>query len=87
MFLANPGRFCGRGAALWCRNPLFSSNNITLGHLLKIERLVTNVTAVGSPDRAEPAILGVILIERVVREPLCDVGTSASALITLLRVI
>ena len=25
-------------------------------------RLVTEVTAVGSPDRAEPAVLGVILV-------------------------
>ena len=44
------------------------------------------VTAVGSPDRAERAILGVILAGRVfvsiqdiflVGEPLCDVVTSS----------
>ena len=28
---------------------------------MKIERLVPNVTAVGSPDRVERAIIGVIL--------------------------
>ena len=48
--------------------------------------LVANVTAVGSPDRAEHAILGTILAVRcfgfglvkavfVVGEPLRDVGT------------
>ena len=51
---------------------------------MKIEWLVTNVTAVGSPDRAEHAILGVILAGQlfvplqdtfVVWEPLCDVGS------------
>ena len=48
--------------------------------------LVTDVTVVGSPGRAEHAILGVILAGRlfclnqdifVVAEPPCDVGTSA----------
>ena len=27
VILANPDHFCGRGATLWCRNPLLSSNN------------------------------------------------------------
>ena len=45
-FLANSGGFCGQGATLWCRNPLLSSNKFTKGHLMKIEWLVTNVTAV-----------------------------------------
>ena len=49
---------------------------------MKIEWLVTNVTAVRTPDRAERAILGVILAGLcfwsiqavfVVGEPLCDV--------------
>ena len=31
---------------------------------MKIESLVTDVTAVGSPDRAKRAILGVILARR-----------------------
>ena len=31
---------------------------------MKIKWLVANVTAVGSPDRAERAILGLILAER-----------------------
>ena len=38
-----------------------SSNNVTLGHLVKIEWLVVDVTAVGSLDRAERAILGLIV--------------------------
>ena len=50
---------------------------------MKIELLVTDVIAVGSPDRAEHAVLGVILAGLfwpiqtvfVVRERLCDVGT------------
>ena len=41
-------------------NLLLSSNNITKGHLVKIEWLVSNVTAVVSRDRAERAILGMI---------------------------
>ena len=51
---------------------------------MKIEWLVTDVTAVRSPDRAERAILRATLAGRlflliqavfVVGEPLCDVGT------------
>ena len=51
---------------------------------MKIEWLVTDVTAVGSPDRTEHAILRVILAGRfflpsqavfVSGEPLCDAGT------------
>ena len=42
-----------------------SSNNLTPGHLMKIEWLVTNVTAIRSPGRAERAVLGVILAGRV----------------------
>ena len=48
---------------------------------MKKEWLITNVTAVGSPDRAEYDIFGVILgnfrpIQAAfeVGEPLCDVG-------------
>ena len=51
--LANSGLFCGWGATLWCGNHLLSPNNFTLGHLLKIEWLVTDVTAVRSTDRAK----------------------------------
>ena len=63
---------------------------------MKIKSLVSDVTAVRSPDRAERAILEVILAGRfflpvqavfVVREPLCGVGTPSCALINLLRVI
>ena len=61
VFLANSGHFCGQGATLWAMNPLLSSNNFTLGHLTKIEWLITNVTAIGSPGWAKRAILGVIL--------------------------
>ena len=51
---------------------------------MKIEMLVTDVTAVRFPDRARRAILGTILAGRffltiqavfVVGEPLCGVGT------------
>ena len=49
---------------------------------MEIEWLVTDVTAVGSPDRAERAILGLLLVVFwsiqavfVVEEPLYDVGT------------
>ena len=53
---------------------------------MKIEWLVTYVTAVCAPGRAKRAILGVILAGRgfssiqdmfVVREPFCDIGTSS----------
>ena len=51
---------------------------------MKIEWFVIYVTPVGSPDRAERAILGVILevfwpIQAVfvVGEPLCDVGSAS----------
>ena len=62
-----------------------SSNKFTQGHLVKIEWLVNDLTAVGSPGRTEHAILGMILAKRylpiqdifVVAEPLCDVGTSS----------
>ena len=48
-----------------CRNLLLSPNNFIQGHLVKIKWFVANVTAVGSPDRAEHAILGVILTGHV----------------------
>ena len=41
-----------------------SSNNFTWGHLEKIEWLVADVTAVGSLERAERAILGLIVAGR-----------------------
>ena len=58
------------------------SNNFTSGHLLKIEWLVTDVTAVGSPDRAECDILGMTLgvLSQLVQAaflvggPFCDLG-------------
>ena len=36
---------CGRGATLWCRNPLLSSNTFTYG-CMKIEKLVTNAPVI-----------------------------------------
>ena len=86
--LVNPDHFCGRGATMWCRTPLLSSNyNFTQGRLMKLEWLVTDVTAIVSPDRAEPAILGVVLARCVFDqfrpylhsyvEPFCDVGTTS----------
>ena len=59
--LANSGRFRGRGATLCCRNPLLSPNNFTYVHLTIVQGLVTDFTSVQSPDRAESAVLGVIL--------------------------
>ena len=60
-FLNNAGHICGWGATLWCRNLLLSSNNFTWGHLVRMEWLVADVTAVGCLDRAERAILEVIV--------------------------
>ena len=64
-----------------------SSNNFTWGHLMKIEWLVTDVTAVGSPAKTECAILvggdlgwvcfWPIPAVFVVAELLCDVRTSS----------
>ena len=64
MFLSDPGHICGQGATLWCRNPLLSSKNFTRGHLMEIEWLLTDLTAFGSLDTAEHAILGMILARR-----------------------
>ena len=63
--LAYPGDVCGRGAILWHRNPLLSSNNFAQGNSMKIERLVNDITAIGSPGRAGGAIYGLILAGRV----------------------
>ena len=63
-FSTNSGCISGRGATLWCRNPLLSSNIITQSHLMKIKSLLTDITAVGFPEIAERAILGVILAWR-----------------------
>ena len=52
------------GATLWCRKPILSPNKLTYGDLMEIKGFVVNVTAVGSPDRAEHPILGVILAVR-----------------------
>ena len=63
---------------------------------MKMKWLVADVTTVGPPDRAERAILGVILAEQffspiravyVIKEPLCDVASPFRALIRVLRVI
>ena len=61
-FLANSGHFHDRGATLWCRNQFMSPNTFLRAIHQYLERLVTNVTAVGSADRAKRAILGVILV-------------------------
>ena len=57
--------FLWSGSLLWCRNPILSSNYFTYGHLMKIEWLVTNITAVEPPGRAKRAILGVISAGRI----------------------
>ena len=63
---------------------------------MKIKWLIADVTAAGSPDRAEYAILGVISAGQlfwpiqaifVVGEPLCRVGTPSWAVICLVRVV
>ena len=79
--MVNSGHFCGREATFRCKNFLFSPNDFTDGHVLKIDWLVTNVTPVGCPDRGERAKLGMIMrvfwsiqATFVVGEPLCDVG-------------
>ena len=60
-----------------------SSNKFALGHSMKMEWLIANATAVGSPDRAGRAILGVFVVGRVfgqsrsffvVGELICGVG-------------
>ena len=63
-FFANSGYFCDRRGMFRYRNPLLSNNNFTQRHLMKTGWLVTDVKAVGSPDRAERAILGMILAWR-----------------------
>ena len=89
VFLTNSGHIFGRWAILWCRNLLLSPTNLTQGNLLKIEWLITNVTAVECPDRAERAILGLIFVRfflpiqalLLVREQLYRVGTPSWTLI------
>ena len=81
-FFANSGRFCNRGVTLWCRNPLLSPNKIAWGHLMKMEWLMTHVTAVRTPDRAECAIFRWFWLSVfwsfqavfVIRGALCDVS-------------
>ena len=73
---------CGLKATVWCTNPLLSPNKLSCGRFLEIEGLIADVTAIGSPDRAKRAILGVMLVHCflpiqavfVVGEPLCCVG-------------
>ena len=71
---------------MWCRNPLLSADNFTQGPLMKMKWLVTDAPAIGTPGRAERAVLGVhfgwvwfwrIQDIFVVGESLCDVGTSS----------
>ena len=50
--------------AVGCRKPLLSSNKFTQGHSMKLKRLVADVTAVRFPDRAQHAIIWVILARR-----------------------
>ena len=59
--LAYVSCFCGGGATLGCSNPLLCPNTCTMGHLLKSECLVVDVTPVRSPARADRDIFGVFL--------------------------
>ena len=54
-----------------------SPDDFTQDHLMKIEWLVTDVTAVGDPDRAKRAILGVILVGHFLANPgrICGQGS------------
>ena len=45
--------FCGHGATLRSWNQLLSPKNLIYGHLMKMNRLITKVTADASPVRAE----------------------------------
>ena len=70
-------------------------NNVSQGHLLKIEWLVANVTPVGSPARAEHDVLGLLLLDVgwpiqaifLVEKSLCDIAIPSWVLVSLLRVI
>ena len=46
-----------------------SPDNFTFGPVVKIKWLVADMTVIGSPDRAERAILGVILAGLVFGQP------------------
>ena len=81
--LSDQFSICVWGAILWCRSPLLSPDNFTQDYLMKKELLVADVTIVGSLDRPERAIWGVIYAGRfflpiqavfVIREPLFDAG-------------
>ena len=85
-FLANSGHYCWGGAAsLWSEHTLL---------VMKIEWLVTNVTADRSLARAESEEFRVfddvfrpIQAAFVVGKPLCDLELPAQGLQTLLRII
>ena len=51
IFLVKLGRFCGWEATLWSRNTNASPKKLSYGHLLTIEWLVIDVTAVGTPSK------------------------------------
>ena len=53
-------------------------DNLNQGHLMKIEWLVSDVTAVGSPDRSERAILGMIVAGRFLANSGCICGRGAT---------
>ena len=76
--LANSGCICGQGATVWCRNPLLTPNKFTQGYLMKMKWFVANVIAVRSPDRAEHAIIWVILVGRFLHNSDCIPGQGAT---------
>ena len=55
-----PYLWSGRHGVVYVEIPSCTPKNFTQGHLMIIEWLVTDVTADGSPDRAEHAILWLI---------------------------
>ena len=69
-------------------------DTFTYGHSTKTKWLVANETSVGSPDRTERGIFGLILEDFlpiqavfVIREPLCILGMPSWARLTLLSVV
>ena len=58
-FLTNSDQYCGPGAFLWSRGPLYlEPQNRYLGYFNENKWLMTNVTAVHPPARAEKKCLG-----------------------------
>ena len=62
MRLVNLLHFRGRGATLCSGDIFLDPKNLSQDHSMKLKWLVVNVTAVGSPTRAESADFGLCLM-------------------------